>query len=62
MFANFAAESRALIKSIVELVYFMRGSISYDDMMHRTAVERQIFSEFIDSRLEQEKKKMNPIY
>ena len=40
----------------------MRGAIQYDDMMNRTATERQMIAEFIEKRLESESEKMYPIY
>ena len=43
-------------------VYFMRGSIQYEDMMLRTPAERQIFEEFISERLEIEKDSPFPNY
>lgn len=51
-----------LIENVVELVYFMRGAIQYDAMMFMTPPERRIIAEFISKRLEQEAKKLNPIY
>ena len=44
------------------MVYFMRGSIQYDDMMFRTPGERDVIQEFIESRLDVENKKINPVY
>jgi len=62
MFTTMTNSSRALIKSVIELVYFMRGSIQYDDMMWRTPFERDMFAEFIRGRLERESKKDFPVY
>lgn len=42
---------------IVELTYFMRGSIQYHDMLHMSIPERNAISEFISSHLERELKK-----
>ena len=47
---------------VVELVYFMRGAISYDDMMFRTAGERDIINEFLEKRMETEKNNPSPVY
>lgn len=38
----------------------MRGSIQYDDMMHRTYFERTLIKEFIDERMENLAKSKNP--
>lgn len=51
-----------ILKSIIQLVYFMRGSIQYGDMMNMAAVERQAVAQFIESRLEAESEKMYPVY
>lgn len=51
-----------LLKELVELAYFMRGSISYDSLMDKTFVERQQISEFLSNRLESESQKMSPNY
>ena len=40
----------------------MRGSISYNDFMFMTYVEREAVSDFLEKRLESESKKSNPIY
>jgi hypothetical protein len=55
-------ESRQLIKGIIQLVYFMRGSIQYHDMMNLSYAERDMVNDFINQRLEQEGKKMYPNY
>lgn len=62
MFNQMGRERKRLIKSIVQLVYFMRGSIQYRDMMDMSLIERDIVNEFIESRLEAESKKMYPVY
>lgn len=40
----------------------MRGGISYDELMFRTPGERDLISDFIDKRLEQEKGKHYQVY
>ena len=50
------------MKSVIQLVYFMRGSISYNEMMNMTFVEREMVGDFIKERLEQESKRSNPVY
>lgn len=51
-----------IIDSIISLVYFMRGSIQYNEMMNLSYYERQSISIFIKTRLEIEDKKMYPNY
>lgn len=62
MFARMESDRKKLIKSVVQLAYFMRGAIQYDKMMGMTYIERELISEFIEDRLESEAKKMNPVY
>ena len=62
MFKTLNGSVKEIIKSVVQLVYFMRGSIQYDDMMWRTPLERDLISEFIKDRLEGEAKKQFPVY
>ncbi|MGZ8924648.1 MAG: hypothetical protein ACXW2E_02070 [Nitrososphaeraceae archaeon] len=55
-------ERRRILRSIIQLVYFMRGSIQYKDMLNMSLVEREEVGDFIEKRIEQESKKMYPIY
>lgn len=62
MFAQMNTERKRILSSIVQLVYFMRGSIQYKDMFEMTMVERETIDEFVTKRLESENKKMYPVY
>lgn len=62
MLMRMGAESRALLKSFISLVYFMRGAISYDALMWMTYAERVLVKEFLDERFEAEKKNPHPQY
>lgn len=62
MFRNLDRSIRNLLEGVVRVVYFMRGSVQYDDIMFRTPFERQIMEEFIEKRLEAEGKKHFPMY
>ena len=62
MFDMLNRSARTLIKSVIELVYFMRGSIQYDDMMWRTPLERELIAEFLKDRFEKEAKRDFPNY
>ena len=62
MFKRMDVERKRSLDEIIQLVYFMRGSVQYRDMMNMTLIERQAISEFIEKRLEAESKKMYPIY
>jgi len=62
MFNMLKGSSAKLIENVIELVYFMRGSIQYDDMMYRTPGERDLISDFIERRLKVESKREHPNY
>lgn len=62
MFLTMSNERKRLLTSIIQLVYFMRGSIQYKDMFQMTFVEREAVSEFVEKRIESEQKKMYPVY
>lgn len=62
MFSRLQQEGRGLVKEVVQLVYFMRGAVSYEEMMYRTPAERQEMADFITERLDQESKNPYPNY
>jgi len=62
MFTRLTKEVRIIIRNVVQLVYYMRGAIQYDDMLQRTPAEREIFEEFIAERFEAQKDSMFPVY
>jgi len=51
-----------IIMGVIDLVYFMRGAVGYEEMMRRTVGERQRFTQFIEKRLKQETKRDFPNY
>ena len=55
--AQLTRDTRQILEHVVELTYFMRGSIQYNDMMHMSIPERIAISEFISNHLEKELKK-----
>lgn len=62
MFNTYKQDINDIVKSVIKLVYFMRGSVSYNEMMNMSYMERSLISEFISERLEQESKRPNPVY
>jgi len=62
MIIRLRTEIRNLLKEIVSLVYFMRGSIQYTDMLLLTPGERIIIKEFLEDRLERESENQHPVY
>lgn len=45
-----------IIDSTIDLCYYMRGSIGYEEMMLRTPGERQRIHAYINNRLEHQNK------
>lgn len=62
MFQRMKAEAGLIVEACISLAYFMRGAISYDAMLLRCPAERERINDFIEKRLEQELKKMHPVY
>jgi len=62
MFGRLQREAEIIVDDVVELTYFMRGAISYEEMMRRTYGERQRVAHFIEKHLKQEAKKPYPQY
>lgn len=57
MFGRMKKDTEAIIAKVVQLVYFMRGAIQYQDMMFMSAGERDIIDQFVKDRLEAESQK-----
>ena len=55
-------EAQILIDECVTLSYWMRGAITYGEILYTTVGERQRIGKFIEKRLEQEKKNPHPCY
>jgi hypothetical protein len=62
MFGSLRRDIEAIIDEVIQLSYFMRGAISYEELMFRTPGERQRIGRFIEKRLESESKSMHPVY
>lgn len=63
MFSRFQRDSELLMENVISLIYFMRGAVSFEEMMCQvTPGIRQQMSDFIDKRLDAERKKMFAIY
>ena len=61
MFGQLQRDTEATLHRIIELVYFMRGSVSYEEMLRRTYGERQRMGDFIERRIEVESKRPFPM-
>ena len=62
MFQRLDRQTQELVEECVQLTYFMRGAVSYEEMMRRTPGERQIIGNFVEKRLEMEAKTPYPVY
>ena len=54
--------SEMLIDECIQISYFMRGALTYEEALQRTPGERQRIGNFIEKRLEQEAKSPYPVY
>lgn len=62
MFADLEGQTKSILKEAVELTYFMRGSIQYEESLNLTFVERETMTKFLNEHIKRETKKVNPIY
>lgn len=62
MFNQYRSDINDIIRSLIQLTYFMRGAISYSELMDKSHMERELIGEFIASRLEQESNRPYPVY
>lgn len=62
MIGQLKAEARSIVHQCVELAYFMRGAIQYHDLLQMSFAEREIVRDFIEKRLETQKKAMHPVF
>lgn len=62
MMQQLGRETKNLIESCVELAWFMRGGISYNELLHMSAGERDVALQFINKRMEGVNKSTYPVY
>jgi hypothetical protein len=55
-------EAKALLQSAIEIAYFTRGALSYETVLHMSALERDMAVEFINKRLEAASKMPFPVF
>jgi hypothetical protein len=58
MFKELDMGAKSLLESIIALVYYMKGSVQYEDMMYRTPLERSLMEEFLVKKMERENKEV----
>jgi len=49
-------------KSAITMAWYMRGGVSYEDVLNMSVVERQQINELIESNLETTKKSQMPFF
>lgn len=62
MINSLGRDTRSLIKQAVEIAWFSRGSIQYGAALGMCPLERDIAIEFVNERLEAQKKNPHPVY
>lgn len=62
MINSMALDVRSLLKTAIEIAYFSRGSIPYNDVLGMSALERDLAVDFINKRLELAAKSPYPVY
>ncbi len=62
MFDSLQRESHQLLNSVIALIYFMRGAVSYSEAMNMSYTERQVIDDYLERRLDVEKKNPYPVY
>lgn len=56
MFGYLHSNIESIIETATQIAYFMRGGVTYDDVMFRTPGERDIMIRFLEKRIEAEMK------
>lgn len=62
MINSLALDVRSLLKQAIEIAWYSRGSIQYETALAMSPLERDIAIEFVNNRLELQKKSPNPVY
>jgi hypothetical protein len=62
MINSMALDVRNLLKTSIEISYFSRAAITYEKVLHLSALERDLWIEFINKRLEIAAKSPFPVF
>ncbi len=63
MYNKLNRDTKLIINNIIQLAYFMRGAMLYNDIMYSMSfIERDMAMAFVNERLEQEGKNPHPVY
>jgi len=56
-----ANETKAIQRSIAEICWYMRGSITYEEAWNLTYEEKKVIEEFLKENIEKFKGSMTPV-
>jgi hypothetical protein len=59
---SYIADNEKLLLVLMELIYFYRGALSYEEAMAMSPTERDLAFRFINKRLEHASKMPNPVF
>lgn len=62
MFADLEGQIKKIYTDSIELVYYMRGSISLSEVLEMVSIEKNITIEWLNKHLEREMNRINPNY
>ena len=60
--SSFAKETDQLVEDSMQLIYYMRGAVSYGEVMYMTPYEKSMMNEFISDQLEKVKNLPHPVF
>ena len=58
---DMATASKAILKEVAEICWYMRGSVTWEEAMRLTHVEKQVISNFIKENIERGEKAGVPL-
>lgn len=58
---DMATNSKAIIKEVAEICWYMRGSVTWDEAMRLTHTEKEVISNFIKENIQRGEKAGVPL-
>jgi len=63
LYKRLNSDTKLLLQSTIQIIYFMRGSISYERALYGMSfIEREVASDYVTKRLKEESKSIHPVY
>ena len=62
MFTALKRSTETIIDNVIQIAYYMRGSVQYDSLMWKTPGERERMTKFIAERLKEQSKSLSPVF